>query len=245
MCGRFARALVGPRGPPTCDAIEWNDIAQHLNNAGIDQTGVPSPWVSTSNLLIWVLRMAIKRADPSGRISVIDTSKLDHRAIFHVLPFYNELKKKRPFTKGGFNYRGSHEHLVWHKVPAEAVVKTFSLSQLTSFAAESKALERLLRLDQLATAKSSGSDIIKQLKGADIRINGRVAANMAQVVGSLGLDHDSSREMLARAVSEIAQGWALRAEGTSQDSADDFVQVFCRKSEAYVSIADQTKLKHA
>ena len=51
VSGRFSRILVEPRGPPDCDVLEWNDVAHHLNNAGNDQTGVPSPFISTANLL--------------------------------------------------------------------------------------------------------------------------------------------------------------------------------------------------
>lgn len=127
ICGRFANANVPPRPPPLCDNIEWNDIGQHLNNRGSDQTGSPSPFISTSNLLVCgycldesshetqirvlisfvgTIRMAMKRADASTYISVIDTTKLDSRSIYHVRPFYQELKKKRPFYRGGFNYTG-------------------------------------------------------------------------------------------------------------------------------------------
>lgn len=52
VSGRFAKALVEPRPPPLCNQLEWNDVAQHLNNAGMDQTGTPSPFISTSNLFI-------------------------------------------------------------------------------------------------------------------------------------------------------------------------------------------------
>jgi hypothetical protein len=76
--------------------------------------------------------MALKRADDSACISVIDTSKINPKSIYHVPPFYAgktetvvclhantktltdicyyiELKKKRVFFKGGFIYKGSHE----------------------------------------------------------------------------------------------------------------------------------------
>jgi hypothetical protein len=33
--------------------------------------------------------MALKRADDSAYISVIDTSEMDPKSIYHVLPFYN------------------------------------------------------------------------------------------------------------------------------------------------------------
>jgi hypothetical protein len=53
-----------------------------------DQTGVPSPFISTANLLVWIVRMTIKTADESACISIMDTSKLDPKAIYHVPPFY-------------------------------------------------------------------------------------------------------------------------------------------------------------
>jgi hypothetical protein len=47
---------------------------------------------------------------------VIDPSKLLHeRAMFYVPPFYEELKKKRCFTRGGFQYQGTYEQSVHRK----------------------------------------------------------------------------------------------------------------------------------
>lgn len=68
----------------------------------------------------------MKRADPSTHISVIETSQLDPRAIFHVAPFYAELKKKRPFYRGGFNYTGTST--VNQPMSAEAITFAKRLS---------------------------------------------------------------------------------------------------------------------
>jgi hypothetical protein len=63
--------------------------------------------------LIWTIQMMLKKGEATGHISVIDTSRLpDERSMFWVPPFFKEYKKKRPFTKGGFQYQGSHEQLV-------------------------------------------------------------------------------------------------------------------------------------
>jgi hypothetical protein len=57
--------------------------------------------------------MMLKKGEATGHISVIDTSKLpDERSMFYVPPFFKEYKKKRPFTRGGFQYQGSHEQSV-------------------------------------------------------------------------------------------------------------------------------------
>lgn len=225
--------------------LEWNDIALHLNNAGADNDGTPSPFISTTNLLVWVLRKALKLADPTAHISVIDTSKMNPRSIYYVPPFYDALKRKRPFFKGGFNYRGTHEHLVWNEIPEAAMVRTFSMAELAEFADRSKTRSKLLRLNQIDASKSSAPDIIKCLKQANITISDRVAKAMAEIVMFLGLDHTSSRETLSRAVFEIAQGWVLQANGETQEHADEFVHQFCRASEEYVKPGDQFKLKQA
>lgn len=41
------------------------------------------------------------------------------------------------------------------------------------------------------------------------------------------------------------QGWALKADGVSQEKADRFVKEFQDASNDYINIKDQLKLKHA
>lgn len=245
VSGRFSRILVEPRGPPSCDVLEWNDVAHHLNNAGNDQTGVPSPFISTANLLVWIVRMMLKAADESACISIMDTSQLDPKAIYHVPPFYKALKKKRCFFKGGFNYQGSHEHLIWDRIPGNAIVNTITLRGIITFAEGNRAVRRVLRLDKLASAKSSATEITKTLKRDNVRIDGLTAAAIAETVIFLGLSHLSSIDMLSRAVHEIVQGWALKADGESQEEWDHFVQVFVDKS-GFAHVARHvTKLQQA
>ena len=245
VSGRFSRILVEPRGPPDCDVLEWNDIAHHLNNAGNDQTGVPSPFISTANLLVWILRMTVKAADESACISIMDTSKLDPKAIYYVPPFYKALKKKRCFFKGGFNYQGSHEHLIWDRIPGSAIVNTVTLKDIIAFAEGNRAVRRVLRLDKLVSANSSATEITKALKQDNVRIDGPTAAAIAEIIIFLGLDHSSSIDMLSRAVHEIVQGWALKVDGESQEEWDHFVQVFVDKSDFAHVARHVTKLHQA
>jgi hypothetical protein len=132
--------------------------------------------------------------------------------------------------------------LVWDRIPAEAVIKTFSLSQLMALADSSDALKAVLRLEKLKTKTANSA---KELKRDNIAISSRVAEAMAEIVLFLGLDHKSSLATLITCVTEVAQGWRLQATGDSQDKADAFVQVFCRKSEKYVKLDEQVNLRHA
>jgi hypothetical protein len=122
------------------------------------------------------------------------------------------------------------------------VIKTFSLSDLIAFADSSDALKAVLRLEKLKTKSANQA---KELKRDNIPISSRVAEAIAQIVLFLGLDHKSSLDTLITAVTEVAQGWRLQANGDSQEKADAFVQVFCQRSEKYVKPEEQLDLKEA
>jgi hypothetical protein len=124
------------------------------------------------------------------------------------------------------------------------MVKTFSLRDMVGFAENHNLVKRLLRLDQLAMVQTSATEIIKAFKENAIKIGGRVAAAIAELVIFLGLDHTSSRDMLSRAVHEIAQGWVLKVDGRSQEQAKHFIGVFIAKMFANTG-EEYSKLEHA
>ena len=247
-----------------------------------DQTGVPSPFISTANLLVWVFRMALKGADESTCISIMDTSKLDSKAIYHVPPFYKGMiriktmcqgcladtfvtqlskrsdasSKAASITKDPTNSESSCHivfmsvnsqlcSLIWDRIPGSAIVNTVSLQDIVAFAESNKAVKRVLRIDKLTSAKSSATEITKTLKQDNIRMDGPTAAAIAQIVIFLGLDHMSSTDTLSRAVHEIVQGWALVADGQSQEEWKHFVQVFVDKSDFAHVASHVRKLQQA
>jgi hypothetical protein len=53
-CGRYQKAIVTTGRPPTTESLVPDDLARHLNNAGSEQTGSPSPFISTSNLSVYL-----------------------------------------------------------------------------------------------------------------------------------------------------------------------------------------------
>lgn len=131
---------------------------------------------------------------------------------------------------------------MWDRIPAAAIVKTFCILDLIALAESSRALRVVLRLEKL---KASAANVAKELKQDKLYVDSAIAEAMAQIVMFLGFDHESTIETLIYAVTQVVQGWWLVADGNSQAQVGAFVHVFCRKSESYVELTDQTKLKHA
>jgi hypothetical protein len=135
--------------------------------------------------------------------------------------------------------------LIWDRIPRTAIANTITLADLIAFEKSNRAVRRVLRLDKLASAKSSATEITKTLKQDNVRVDGPTAAAIAEIVIFLGLDHTSSIDMLSRAVHEIVQGWALKVDGESQEEWNHFVQVFVDKSDFAHVARHVTKLQQA
>lgn len=100
--------------PPRSSSIDATDIFDHM-----DRTHVDTPFISTSNRLIWMVQQmvtAIKTHSRQWHVSVIDVSALDQRGVFWARPFHDEVRLSKPFTKGAGNYRGTFEFLIWQRV---------------------------------------------------------------------------------------------------------------------------------
>jgi hypothetical protein len=130
------------------------------------------------------------------------------------------------------------------------MIKTFSLEEFNTFVRDHPTVARILRLEQLNAANTSATEITKGFKRGNIQIGSSVAAAIAEIVIFFGLDHTSSRATLSRAVFEVVQGWALKADGTSQEKAKHFVGVFGTKMFAdtgkmSMSFSEHMKLEQA
>jgi len=112
---RFANRHLAPPPLPESDSVyfPWDDLHAHLNR---DKT--ETRFISTTNYLPWVVRLAIKEANRGkldGRITMIDSSRLQPSQILHVPPFHKELRKKYAFTNAAWCYHGNHEFVVYGK----------------------------------------------------------------------------------------------------------------------------------
>lgn len=76
-----------------------------------------TPFVSVSDSLTWSLSKVLKLVKSgewkSAHLSVVDSTKLPAKTVFHAAGFYRQLKKIRPFTNGAHRGVSSHEYLIW------------------------------------------------------------------------------------------------------------------------------------
>ena len=105
--GRATNISAPPIPPVESRYFPWDAVFSHLNREKI-----ATPFISTSNFMLWIVRLAAKEAARgvrNGRITIINAAMLDRCNVFHVPPFHRELCKKRPFENGAYYYHGSHE----------------------------------------------------------------------------------------------------------------------------------------
>lgn len=218
-----------PPQPITPLEFLWVSIEQHLDR----NEKVLSPFISTATGLAWVLRQALTRSKAENEdqfVSVIDTSFLEQEAIFHAPPLHAEIKKKKAFTKGAWCYGGTIEFLIFQQIPAQAMLKTFSMTDLVQLATRTPAVGQALRLDGLAepdwkkvqrTMKADRTDLVPATLNA-----------MAKLLHFLGLHPASPLQHIQRAVSEVVQGWCLvpakRNDEQWNETAAAFAHAFCR-----------------
>jgi hypothetical protein len=113
----FGRVTV-QQSPAPCNVLDWTDIFYHIDRIGIEME-FESPYISVSNSLIWILRLALREAidgHANGMVSVIDPELVGRKRCFYVPPFHRELKKRYQFTSGSWRYQGTHEWVVWKEV---------------------------------------------------------------------------------------------------------------------------------
>lgn len=179
--GRTAFARAPPRPAPLCKDIEYTDVLEHLNPNRQLKHPHPSPFISTSNRLIWIVQQGLRKLGPDGRISVIDSSVLDRRAVYYTPPFHEQLHRHFAFDHGAQYWKGLVEHLVWNEIPEPAMIKTFTLSELCEFADSDPTVSRILRLE---TVKSDSrlDRTIRAFKKDKVKVTDQVAAAIARVV---------------------------------------------------------------
>lgn len=236
----FASARPAVTPSALCKDAEI-DVLEHLNPTPIAASCktcgtackhfMPSPFISTSSDLVWVIRKALletKRGKQFVSIAVINTSRLDPKSIYYVPPFHKEFARKALFNNGAQYYRAYSEYLVWNEIPSSAMIRTFALEQLAQFSESKPSLRDTLRLDKLGCAKNPRGEKSKTMKGDKIRTTDITTVAMAKIAVFLGIDYKATFAQLSCAVCVIAQVWALIPDG---NSAGWFDHAMCYKNE--------------
>lgn len=218
-----------PMPPLDSPYFPWDSFFYHIN-----RDKVSSPFISTSNNFFWILRLAAKEAKKGltgGRIAVIDASAIDYTQIYHAYPFHAELLKKRVFRNGAHRYRGSFEYLVYYRIPASAILHTFSPEDdLFRARATDRAngITALLQQKTIALNASYQTRLRKDLVQSDLT-PGTLNA-IARIAKRIGLGKNSSTDHIAHLVGGLIRGFAVRVERLPaeewQQNANVFAQVF-------------------
>lgn len=103
--GKSTCARAPSRAPPLCKDFDWNDFIEHHNPLKHREHPLPSPFVSTTSRLIWLLRKSLRKNDLSGRISLIESSILDPKAVYYAPPFHEEAQRHKVFDNGAQYYK--------------------------------------------------------------------------------------------------------------------------------------------
>ncbi|KAF3931564.1 hypothetical protein ABW19_dt0208583 [Dactylella cylindrospora] len=133
-----------PEPPEIGDTAFDVHAANHLNRKKI-----PTPMISVSNSLMWVLRKANlsrKWANATnGRIAVIDPRYL--KKTYHVSDFIKGLCKRQPMIPAAHRYGGHYDILVWAEIPSNAIVNTIDYIELLRAATIPRHIHTHFRLD--------------------------------------------------------------------------------------------------
>lgn len=227
-----------PSEPPSRDDLPWTAFESHIN-----QHPVATPFVSVTNQAVRVLRIAMlerlakedgqQKADP-GHVTVLNASALDPRTVFHAKPMFDAARRKwRPWTEGVFRYGSSHEFLIWHEIPASAIVHTFSMS---AFRKETEGVLSLTMLrDPIDRMRAS-------LKNCGLKLTLESVKQITRIVPLFGLGIDSPIGHIQHLITDLVRGWEVQIDSLSSEAwlelADCFVTEVCQASNPNMTIQD-------
>ncbi|KAF2771028.1 hypothetical protein EJ03DRAFT_359314 [Teratosphaeria nubilosa] len=205
--------------PPPSTKLSWSMVENH-----IDRKKKHSHFISASNCLIWILRLAAKERNKGaqrGKITLISTDSMDPRSVYHVNPYWRQLKKQRCFTKGAWHYGGVHEFLIWREVEADHIVYTFKVNALFDLVEQKlPSLGAILRLEILHERKSLKKNILARLESGKNELTARNVMAIARLCRFMGLATAGMR-YLQHVLSDVIQGWRLKVQPLTNSEWDD------------------------
>ncbi|RVD83165.1 uncharacterized protein DFL_007564 [Arthrobotrys flagrans] len=141
---------------PVPEPLEMNSpefdkhAANHLNREKI-----PTPMISTSNSLMWVLRKAaLSRRWISAtypRITIIDPRYL--KKTYRASEFIKGLCKRQPMIPAAHRYGGHYDILVWAEIPKEAIINVIDYFELLHATSVPRHIHVHVRMDIVSRVK--------------------------------------------------------------------------------------------
>ncbi|KAK1818706.1 hypothetical protein LTR12_006891 [Friedmanniomyces endolithicus] len=145
-----------------------------------------------------------------------------------------ELCKKKAFTDAAWYYQGSHEFVVYEKIPAEAIVHpAFRIADLQALAAKDPSVEQALQLQTLELGGNYRKVLWPILRAAKVGIKPPILGAMAKLMRKLLSKAESPAAHIAHVVTDIVHGCAFVIEVNTtplewQQLSAWFAQEFCR-----------------
>ncbi|KAH9822910.1 hypothetical protein Tdes44962_MAKER00738 [Teratosphaeria destructans] len=204
---------------PACDKLSWSMVENH-----IDRKKKHSHFISASNCFIWILRLAAKerkKGAQRGKITLISTDSIDPRSIYHVNPYWRQLKKQRCFTNGAWHYGGVHEFLIWREIKADHIVNTFEVDALFDLVEQKlPSLGAILRLEILHERRDLKKNILARLESGQNELTAQNVMAIARLCRFMGLATEGTR-YLQHVLSDVIQGWRLKVQPLTNSQWDD------------------------
>lgn len=152
-------------------------------------------------------------------IIVIAANKLDQKGIYHVPSYLTQLRLKKVFHNGDWNYSGKHEWLVHQIIPSAAILHSFKLSGLKDFLALQP--ENILRLDILSSPGSGKARHIQKRREQGILyyITPQIVQFIARLASFMGLHSNAKIDQIAYIVEEVLHGWDIKLKSAVADWA--------------------------
>ena len=152
-------------------------------------------------------------------------------------------------VSGAHYYHGSHELMVYNKIPASAIIQTFSMANVIDLAQRDQAIGSVVRLDVLSLKGDYRAKLRPLLKKDSPRLTPAVITSIARVCRALGLSKQSRIEHISHIIEDFLYGWAYSHDRKDPEEwqafASVFAQVFCRRSVPAANTQDVQKVKLA
>ncbi|KAI7472201.1 hypothetical protein KC351_g11745 [Hortaea werneckii] len=233
---RFTNSRV-PAAPESVSELLLADFENHL-----DQRPIDSPFVSCTDDFLWLLsRIALKEHNKgrlTGHISIIDSTALPSRDIFHPRVYHQRLKEKKAFTKGAWHYSGRSEYLVWGKIPQHAIIHTFSVRQLVELVNGSRGLKVSLRFEKISRSNCSLLNTIRpELQQDEFELTHSTIVGFGKLCSFLGLTEPVHIQTV---ITSLVFGWQLKIHAQTSERWAKDAALF---AEAVLASSDRAVLR--
>ncbi|KAI6870078.1 hypothetical protein KC338_g3163 [Hortaea werneckii] len=204
-----------PAAPESVSELLLADFENHM-----DQRPIDSPFVSTTDDLLWVLsRIGLKeyrKGRLNGHISIIDSASLPSKEVFYPKVYHQILKEKKAFTKGAWHYSGRSEYLVWGRIPQHAIINTLSIRRLVELVNGSSALRASLRFEQISRSNCSLLNTIRpELAQDKYELTHPTIAGFGKLCSFLGLIEPVHVQSI---ITSLVFGWRFQIQAQRPES---------------------------